>query len=212
MAEENNTSIENIATSMRSKKGMSTRDIIVALYQAGKTATHQMTDLADVIVTDVKAAKIKADLTNIAATFEKQANTAIQAIQIDLESIETSKNTAQFFPELNTELQSKQTTLEQLTQKRTTYLTECNTLIAELKTEIKTFAANSANLNKAAFLAKIKPIDEKLAKLLSHVKRLSDEEKDMTRTTQVLKGRTEKFALMAGIKKSSGSEPAPMPE
>lgn len=208
---ENDTSVKHIATDMR-KKGMSTRDIIVALYQAGKTATNQMTDLADVIVTDVKAANINADLNNIANTFEKEANTAINAIKIDLESIEVSKNTAQFFPELNTELQSKQNALEQLAKKRTTYLNECNTLITELKTEIKTFAANSANLNKAAFLGKIKPIDEKLAKLLSNVKRLSDEEKEMSRTTQALKGKTEKYALMAGIKKSPGGEPAPMPE
>jgi ABC-type transporter Mla subunit MlaD len=208
---ENDTLVENIATGMR-KKGMSTRDIIVALYQAGKQATHQMTNLADVIVTDVKAAKIKSDLDNIATAFEKQANTTINAIKIDLEGIETSKNTAQFFPELDAELKAKENHLEQLAKKRTAYLTECNELIAELKTEIKAFSSNAETLNKSAFLAKIKPIDEKLIKLLNHVTKLSTDEKEMSYATQALKGKTEKFALMAGVKKSGGAEPAPMPE
>lgn len=208
---ENDTMVENIATGMR-KKGMSTRDIIVALYQAGKQATHEMTNLADVIVTDVKAAKIKADLINIATAFEKQANTAIQAIKIDLESIETSKNTAQFFPELDNELKAKESHFEQLAKKRTDYLGECNTLIADLKKEIKAFSSNTEKLNKAAFLAKIKPIDDKLVKLLSHVNRLSSDEKEITYAAKALKDKTEKFALMAGFKKPSGSEPAPMPE
>jgi ABC-type transporter Mla subunit MlaD len=208
---ENDTSVENIATGMR-KKGMSTRDIIVALYQAGKTATHQMTDLADVIVTDVKAAKIKSDLDTIATTFEKQANATMEAIKIDLESIEISKNTAQFFPELDNELKTKESQLEQLTKKRTTYLSECNTLITELKTEIKAFSSSTETANKATFLAKIKPIDDKLVKLLSNVKKLSSDEKDIAYATQALKGKTEKFALMAGAKKTSGQEPAPMPE
>lgn len=207
---ENNAPVAALASNMR-KKGMSTRDIIVALYQAGKTATNQLTDLADVIVTDVKAAKIKADLQNIAATFEKQANTAITAIQIDLESIENSKATAQFFPELDNELRSKQTALEQLSAKRVSNLEECNTLITELKTEIKTFTS-AGNLNKAAFLAKIKPLNEKLAKLSINVKKLSAEESEVMKNTLALKSKTEKFAIMAGSKKLGGQEPAPMPE
>lgn len=209
---ENNAPVAALATNMR-KKGMSTRDIIVALYQAGKTATNQLTDLADVIVTDVKAAKIKADLQNIAATFEKQANTAITAIQIDLESIENSKATAQFFPELDNELKSRQTALAQLTAKRVSNLDECNTLITELKSEIKTFTTASAGtLNKAAFLAKIKPLNEKLTKLNVNVKKLHAEESEVAKNTLALKSKTEKFAIMAGSKKLGGQEPAPMPE
>lgn len=159
------TPIAAAASQMR-KKGMSTRDILKTLCDMNKV-TNQLSDMAAVIATDMKAAKINERLQTIKHLTEKIIDKSKQRIQEDIDLIGINPGTKQFYDGFERQSQTLNKQLESAISKRESSRTQCEGLIKDLKNEINLYLNDEekARANKSAFFKKIQPIDKQLNEL-----------------------------------------------
>lgn len=184
-----------IAETMR-KKGMSTKDIIVALCGA-KAAIS----LKSVMVVDVKAARIKDTLDSLGQTLDKQVQKSAQSIQEGIDLISNNRPTAALGSALTTKMTEVNQKIQALADEQTSRKKQCRELMAGFQSAIA--KANPADTKSAK---------EKLDALEKSTEKLSNQLKTIKRELDAFTGEVERTLIASNLSKARPSASANLSE
>ncbi len=198
-------SVAGAATRMK-KDGMSTKDIMVVLFQSKLTASNQLTSLTDVILVDAQAAQVKAKLKELVTTHEKDIRKTTQAIQAEVEFIGNNKSTSQFQAVFNQQFTPMVEQHEKLVEERKKLNEQCKQVIKQLHDEIKNLNVD-AGVNQQAFLSQIRPIKSTVDALNKSTQRLSEQNTSLLHSVDHLHRDTSRVAATVGGFKPAAQMP-----